>query len=175
MFNNIKNFLTNSTVTIPGPDGTPSKSNLLNVTMKNFPITLLNVPNLHSAIYAVDITQRCTKGSKKMHCKWVDIVQVQPYTNYIGLICSPQKTEYSVVPNQPNKKQVDSLRKQITLSMNSTPIPCRTPQGTGIYNEIHRLRAWSFRYHPLNLNSSTPSLSYTHACEEMLKRPHPAR
>lgn len=107
MFNNIKNFLTNSTVTILGPDGTPSKSNLLNVTMKNFPITLSNVPNLHSAIYAVDITQRCTKGSKKTHSKWVDIVQ--SYANHVGLICSPQKTKYSVVPNQPNKKQVNKV------------------------------------------------------------------
>lgn len=138
MYNYIKDFLTNRTVEIqiddyrsaPSPlhrgvpQGAILSPTLFNIALKDLPAELLKVPDLQFGFYADDITLWCNRGSPSEQEDTLQkgIDTIHQYVQSIGLQCSPNKTEYTVVLDNP-RKTADKTRQLIQLHLNGIPIP----------------------------------------------------
>ncbi|XP_077564421.1 uncharacterized protein LOC144179871 [Haemaphysalis longicornis] len=92
--------------------------------MSDLPPLLNDIPGLKHSIYADDITLWCHTGSpgtqEETLQRGIDVVT--QYTASIGLVCSPEKTEYTVVIGS-RKAHANDIRALIRLHLNGKEIP----------------------------------------------------
>lgn len=155
-FNYIKDFLSNRTTTIHAGDtqlspktlgsvGTPQGAVispiLFNLVMIDVANHLARIPDLGHTIYADDITLWVAKGSdghiEETLQRAIEVVETR--LEGTGLVCSPAKSEFLILPHR-ERKPCASAADNIRLhTRDGTTIPrVQTLRVLGLYLDAHR-------------------------------------